>query len=210
VGHSKAAQIAVAGPIALLAAILSLAVMVAISDLGSRLLLTVPALVPVALCLWLNPERGVGARAVLCVMTLVVSIGAGVVALLLGGPLQDTVGTLFPASSSPYALLWGPVIVVMVGSILARARSGSPLLGLWALWWIPVVTGTVWAEPLVSVLIRLPSADPLGAGLLMLAAPTWGMSAWVGAVSVLIAHARFTRGHLTMASTPTNRGSELV
>lgn len=209
-GQATATRIAVAGPISLLAAMLSLDVAAALSDMASwPVLAIVPALLPVALCFWLRPESNVAGRAALCVTTISVSIGVGAAVFLLRVPLLDTVEAVV-SGSGHYMAFWAPIFVVLVGSFVARSRSGSPLFGLWLLWWIPVVAGTVWAESLALFLTGLASVDSLAGAIAALAAPTWGMSAWLGATSVHHAHSRFTRGHVTMASTPTSRGSEVV
>jgi len=184
-GSATEARIAVAGPIALVAAMLSLAVTVALSDAAPRSGLAILAVLPVALCFWLCSEFGVAARVLLSVTNLVIS--AGIAAAVLG-PVLSGVGAM-----GFYAVLWGPAAAVLAGSLAARARSGDPLLGPWLLWWVPVTAGLVWAGPLALVVTGLVGIDGL-AGLAMFAAPVLGMTAWAGAVIVAFAYARFERG----------------
>lgn len=109
-----------------------------------------------------------------------------------------------------YTLLWGPVVVVLLSSLAVRARSGARLFGIWLVWWVVAVAGIFWAEPLTYALTDLGGADAMAGSVAVLVAPTLGMSAWLGSVIVAFLYPRFTRGRLAMASTPTNRGSEVV
>ncbi|MDP2183411.1 MAG: hypothetical protein Q8K99_12685 [Actinomycetota bacterium] len=191
-GRAREARIAVAGPIALVAAMLSVAVTVALSDVAPRPVLAILAVLPVALCFWLCSEFSIAARVLLSVTNLAIS--AGVAAAVLAAA-QAGVGAV-----GFYAALWGPAAAVLAGTLAAQVRSGEPLLGPWLLWWVPVAAGLVWAEPFALAVTGLAGVDGL-AGLAMFVAPILGMAAWAGAVSVAFAYARFTRGHLTSAST---------
>ena len=81
---------------------------------------------------------------------------------------------------------------------------------MWPLWWVTAAAGVYWAEPLTYALTDMAGADAMAGSIAVLAAPTLGMSAWLGAVIVALPYLRFTRGHLTMAPTAATRGSEVV
>ena len=200
---------AVAGPGALLAAFLGMAVTAAVSNLAQWPFYVFIAVFPAALCLWLTQGTGPSIRALLIIATPIVSLTVAAAVAFLALPVFEVTGVGI-SGAGVYTLLWGPSIVVLLGSIGLRARSNAPLLGVWLLWWIAVAAATIWAEPLTYALTDLGGADALAGSVAVIASPTVGMSAWVGAACVLFAHARFNRGHLTMASTPTNRGSEAV
>ena len=199
--RGREARIALAGPVSLIAAMLSVAVSIALSDLPPGLAVAVLAVLPVALCFWLCSDLSVGTR--ILFGSINVAISAGVLAAIFGATRfgMGAIGLM--------AAMWGSAAVVLLGSLAARTRSGSPLLGTWLLWWIPVAAGLVWTQPFALAVTALAGVDGL-AGLAMFFAPVLGMAAWVGAVVVALAYERFKRGHLTMASTPTNRGSEVV
>ena len=102
------------------------------------------------------------------------------------------------------AVMLGSTIVVLIGSLIARRRSGGPLLGGWLLWWAPVVAGLIWAQPFALAVTALAGVDGLAA-LAMFFAPALGMAAWIGAVGVACAYERIMRTHRTGASTRTAR-----
>ena len=197
--QANRARAAVAGPVALLAAFLGMAVTAALSNLAQWPFYVFIAVFPAALCLWLTQGTGPSIRALLILATLVVSliVAAAVVFLLL--PLFEVAG-IGISGTGVYALLWGPSIVVLLASIGLRARSNAPLFGVWLLWWVAVAAATNWAEPLTYALTDLGGADAMAGSVAVLASPTVGMSAWVGAVVAQLIRSRSIRGHLASAS----------
>jgi hypothetical protein len=198
--QANRARATVAGPVALLAAFLGMAVTAALSNLAQWPFYVFIAIFPAALCMWLTPPAGPSIKALLILATLVmtVTVAAAVVFLLL--PLFEVTGVGI-SGAGVYTLLWGPSIVVFLGSIVLRARSDAPLLGLWLLWWVALAAATIWAEPLTYALTDLGGADAMAGSVAVLASPTVGMSAWVGAVSTHLIRSWSMRGHLTSAST---------
>lgn len=191
--QANRARVAVAGPVALLAAFLGMAVTAALSNLAQWPFYVFIVIFPAALCLWFTQGTLASIRVLLILATLVVSliVAAAVVFLLL--PVFEVTGVGI-TGAGVYTLLWGPSIVVLLGSIVLRARSNAPLLGVWLLWWVAVAAATIWAEPITYALTDLGGADAMAGSVAVLASPTVGMSAWVGAVCVLFAHARLRPG----------------
>ena len=86
-------------------------------------------ILPAALCLWLTQGIGPLIRVLLIPATLIVSliVAAAVVFLLL--PVFEVTGVGI-SGAGVYTLLWGPSIVLLLGSIVLRARSDAPLVGV--------------------------------------------------------------------------------
>lgn len=195
-------RIAVAAPIALLAAIAGMAVAAALSRFTQWPILAVAALLPSALSVWCSQGAGAASRVLLVIATLMVSLGVAAAVTYLLVPLFEVDGVGLSAAGV-HALLWGPTGIVLIGSLVARARSGAPLLGTWLLWWIAVAAGVTWAEPLTYALTDLTGADAMAGTIAVLAVPTLGMSAWVGTVGVLFLYMRSRRGPLPSGTTGT-------
>jgi len=193
------ARVAIAGPVALLAALLGMAVAAALSNVAQWSVYVVVSILPVALCLWLSPRASLSTRALLMSATLIASLGVAAAVVLLLLPLFEVTGVGI-SGAGVYTLLWGPTIVVLLGSVGARAHSGAPLFGAWLIWWIAVAASMIWAEPLTYALTDLAGADAMAGTVAVLAAPTVGMSAWVGSVVVLLGQARFAPSHPSGAS----------
>jgi hypothetical protein len=187
------ARVATAGPIALLAAMVGMALAVAFSNLAQWPVYVVLVVVPAALCFWLIPASSVAARVGLAGASVIVSlaVAAGVALLLL--PLFEVAG-VGPSGTGVYTLLYGPTVVVLLASVTVRIRSGSPLFGAWLAWWIPAAAGTIWGEPLTYALTDLAGADAIAGSLSVLAAPTVGMAAWLGVVVVRAVRERLIEG----------------
>jgi len=186
-GLVSEARIAASGPIALVASMVGVAATIALSDVAPAwAMVIILAIVPAALCLWLCSEFSVGSRTVVSVLSG--AIGAVAVMVVFRAAQSTGLGV-----SGLLAGSWGPTAAVLVGSLVARRRSGEPLLGRWLLWWAPVVAGLVFMQPFALAVTWLADVDSL-AGLAMLAAPMLGMTAWATAVGVACLYTQLTRG----------------
>lgn len=203
-------RVAVAGPVAMLVALVGMAVTAALSNIAQWPIFVVAVLLPVAAGVWLSPSGSAGVRvAALAVASVVASLGIAAVVVIAVLPLFEVAGVGI-SGAGVYALLWVPVVIVLLGSLVARSRSGAPLLGTWLVWWVATAAAIYWAQPLTYALTDAAGADAMAGSVAVLAAPTLGMSAWLGAVIVALVNMRFAREHLAMASTPTNYGGEMV
>jgi hypothetical protein len=161
---------------------------IALSDVAPAwAMVIILAILPTALCYWLCPELSVRARVVASVSSG--AIGAVAVMAVFRAAQSTGLGVF-----GVFAVSWGTAAAVLVGSLVARRRSGEPLLGRWLLWWVLVVAGLAFMQPFALAVTWLADVDAL-AGLAMLAAPTLGMTAWVGAVGVAYVSTRLTCGH---------------
>lgn len=183
--RGREARIALAGPISMIAAMLGVAVSIALSDLPPALAVAVLAVLPVGLCFWVCGDISVGARVLLGVINLAIS--AGVLATLLG------VARFGMTALVGIVVMLGSATVVLIGSFVARRRSGGPLFGRWFLWWALAVAGLISTQPLAMAVTSLAGVDAM-AGLAMFLAPTLGMTAWLGALGVAVAYDRLLPG----------------
>jgi hypothetical protein len=170
-----------------------MAVAAALSNLTQWSVYVVLAVLPAALFLWLDQGVRPSIRVLLVLATPVVSLGVAAAVVFLILPLFEVPGVGI-SGAGVYTLLWGPAVIVFLGSLYARAQSRASLVGVWLLWWIVVAAGIFWAEPLTYALTDLGGADAMAGSVAVLAAPTVGMSAWVGAATVLFVYSRFTCG----------------
>ncbi len=191
------ARVAVAGPVALLVALVGMAVTAALSAIAQWPVYVVAALLPMAIGVWLSTGAGLAVRTALAVASVVASLGIAAVVVLVLLPAFDIAGVGI-SGAGVYALLWGPVVIVLLGSLVARARSGAPLLGIWLVWWVVAATAIYRAEPLTYALTDFAGADGMAGSIAVLLTPTLGMSAWLGAVIVVLAYMRLSRGNLAL------------
>lgn len=187
---SRDARIALAAPVALVGAFVAMAGAAALSDVASWMIVAVVALLPVALAFWLTAERSAPVRLGLAVAAAFACVAIGAAVILLFVPMFEIAGVGL-SGAGVYTLMYGPCVVLVCGSVLARVRARTAPLAPWLIAWVAAGALIVWGERLTYVVTDAVGVDAMAGTVAVLAAPTTAMAAWVAAVGVVAVAERF-------------------